>query len=74
MRSLLLAPLLACFAAMDLCAQDADDPLPFGPAPTVPEVGAPIPNLILPTIDGQQTIALSQFKGQKVLLIVFASW
>lgn len=74
MRLFLLAPLLACFAVMDLRAQDADEPLQLGPAPTVPEVGAPIPNLILPTIDGQQTIALSQYKGQKVLLIVFASW
>jgi peroxiredoxin len=33
-----------------------------------------MPDLVLPTVDGTQTIALSQFRGQKVLLIVFASW
>mgnify|MGYP003630353974 FL=1 len=77
MRTLLLASLLACFASTDLRAQDAVDPVDsfeFDPAPTVPKIGEPIPNLVLPTIDGKQTIALSQYKGQKVLLIVFASW
>jgi hypothetical protein len=74
MRTLFLASLMACLASTDLLAQDAAAPGDFSPAPLVPELGAPIPNLVLPTIDGKQTIALSQYKGQKVLLIVFASW
>lgn len=47
------------------------------PAPAVtqpPKIGDPIADLVLPTVDGARTIALSEFKGQKVLLIVFASW
>ena len=74
MRTLFFAALLACLASTDLWAQDAVDSIEFGPAPTTPQIGEPIPDLVLPTIDGTQTIALSQYKGQKVLLIVFASW
>ena len=37
-------------------------------------VGQPLPELRLPTIDGQQTIDLAQFRGKRLLLIEFASW
>jgi len=33
-----------------------------------------LPELELPTIDGKQTIRLSDFKGERILLIQFASW
>ncbi len=38
------------------------------------EVGNFVPELELPTIDGQQTVRLSEFRGERVLLIQFASW
>ncbi len=36
--------------------------------------GQPLPDLELPTIDGQRTINLADLGGKKVLLIQFASW
>jgi hypothetical protein len=36
-------------------------------------VGAPVPELELPTIDGGR-LALSALRGKRVLLIEFASW
>ncbi len=33
-----------------------------------------LPDLRLPTIDGSETISLSDFRGTKLLLIEFASW
>ncbi len=36
--------------------------------------GQLVPELRLPTIDGSKTIALSELRGKKVLLIEFASW
>ena len=38
------------------------------------EVGDSLPELELPTIDGSKTIRLSDFKGERMLLIQFASW
>ena len=32
------------------------------------------PDFILPLIDGAETLQLSQYRGQKVLLLHFASW
>ena len=32
------------------------------------------PDVRLPTIDGERTLALSELRGKKVLLIEFASW
>lgn len=37
-------------------------------------VGEPLPDLRLPTIDGRETVALSSLRGQRLLLIEFASW
>lgn len=39
-----------------------------------PRVGQPHPEIFLPTIDGGRPVALSEFRGKKVLLIQFASW
>lgn len=38
------------------------------------EVGQVHPGVRLPTIDGERTVSLEQFRGKKVLLIEFASW
>ena len=37
-------------------------------------VGRPYPQLVLPTLDGSRATSLADFRGQKVLLIEFASW
>ena len=39
-----------------------------------PRVGQPHPNFLLPRIDNRSPLSLAQFRGQKVLLIHFASW
>lgn len=36
-------------------------------------VGEPLPDLSLPTVEGD-TLALSAYRGRKLLLIEFASW
>jgi len=38
------------------------------------KVGDFLPDLELPTIDGTRTIRLSELRGQRLLLIQFASW
>ena len=43
-------------------------------SPYPPAVGGVHPQIILPTIEGDQVVALSSFRGQKVLLVHFASW
>lgn len=37
-------------------------------------VGEFFPDVELPTIDGSETIRLSELEGQRLLLIEFASW
>ena len=37
-------------------------------------VGAPLSELALPTIEGDRVVALSEFRGKKLLLLEFASW
>lgn len=39
-----------------------------------PSVGKPHPDFVLPRIDTREPVALSQFRGKKVLLVHFASW
>lgn len=38
------------------------------------QVGQPLPDLRLPTVDGQQTIDLKDYRGKRLLLIEFAAW
>ncbi len=44
-----------------------------GAATWEPRVGEPFPDLALPTLEGS-TKSISDFRGQKVILHVFASW
>ncbi len=44
-----------------------------GDATWEPRVGEPFPDLALPTLEGS-TKSISDFRGQKVILHVFASW
>lgn len=37
-------------------------------------VGQIFPDFVLPAIDDRRPVALSDFRGKKVLLIEFASW
>jgi hypothetical protein len=39
-----------------------------------PVVDTPHPDFILPSIDGDRDIQLSNYRGKKVLLLHFASW
>ncbi len=39
-----------------------------------PTVGQPHPDFVLPAIDDRRPVALSSFRGRKVLLVHFASW
>lgn len=61
-KPVLLTALLASAAALPAGAQ--------GPW----RVGVPLPDLRLPTIDGERTIDLAQLRGKKLVLIEFASW
>ena len=38
------------------------------------EVGQVFPQVVLPSLTDRQPVALSGFRGRKVLLIEFASW
>lgn len=44
------------------------------PAQYRPSVGEVHVDFVLPRIDDREPVALSQFRGRKVLLIHFASW
>ncbi len=39
-----------------------------------PKVGKYHPQIVLPTIEHDRVLALSSFRGKKVLLVHFASW
>ena len=45
-----------------------------GPAVYRPEVGTYHPDFVLPRIDNNEPLRLSDYRGRKVLLIHFASW
>ena len=38
------------------------------------EVGQPFPDLVLPALDDGRPLSIADFRGKKVLLLVFASW
>ncbi len=48
------------------------------PEAVLPRVGQAAgevhPQILLPTLDGKQVVALSRFRGRKLLLVQFASW
>lgn len=37
-------------------------------------VGEPFPDILLPSLANGRPLSLAQFRGQKVLLHIFASW
>jgi peroxiredoxin len=39
-----------------------------------PKVGAVLPDFTLPQIDNGAPVSLSDYRGHKVLLVMFASW
>ena len=39
-----------------------------------PRVGEPFPDLVLPSLEDGSPLSISHFRGQKVILHVFASW
>lgn len=43
-------------------------------APYAPKLGQRHPDFTLPAIDDRRPVALSDFRGKKVLLIQFSSW
>lgn len=45
-----------------------------GTAPKALAVGEPFPTLILPALEDGRPRSLSEFRGRKVILHVFASW
>lgn len=59
--------ILALFAALTM--QMSGNPAPVGT-----QVGIPLQDVVLPTIDGQQTVRLSELRGKPLLLLQFASW
>jgi len=38
------------------------------------KVGEPAPDFAVPTLDGQRTVRLSDFRGRRVLIFAWASW
>jgi hypothetical protein len=38
------------------------------------EVGQPFPDLVLPSLEDNAPLSISDFRGQRVILHVFASW
>ena len=37
-------------------------------------VGEPFPKIVLPSIDGSAPFSIEKFRGNKVILHIFASW
>jgi len=44
------------------------------PAPVKLEIGMPFPDLVLPSLEDGRPVSFAEFRGQKVVLQVFASW
>jgi hypothetical protein len=67
-------PALTVFAAAlfacggDRLAEPVEDPVLRA------EVGQPVPDIVLPSIENGRPASLAQFRGKKIVLHVFASW
>jgi hypothetical protein len=44
------------------------------PSSTGFKVGEPFPNLVLPSLANGKPLSLARFRGEKVILHIFASW
>jgi hypothetical protein len=65
MREIMLTALLAALAPAAVAAA----------MPVIgKEVGQVYPQVVLPSLDGKRALALSDFRGKKVILIEYASW
>lgn len=42
--------------------------------PPLPQVGAPVADLVLPSIEDGSALSASAFRGDRLLLHLFASW
>ena len=62
--------LLLVFVLMSLAASSA--PAQFPPSGFT--VGEPFPQVTLPAVDGGAPLSVSDFRGRKLILHVFASW
>jgi hypothetical protein len=68
------APALTVFAAAlfacsgDRLAEPVEDPV------LKVEVGQPVPDIVLPSMEDGRPASLAQFRGKKIVLHVFASW
>ena len=38
------------------------------------KVGEPFPTILLPTLDGNRSQSIEDFRGQKLMMHIFASW
>ncbi len=52
----------------------ADLTLAGRPASAAVREGEPVPDFVLPTMNGKKTVHLSDFRGKKVILFAWASW
>lgn len=59
-----LAPIVLALASLGAAAQSV---------PGI-EVGRPFPDLFLPSIDDGRPVSIADFRGEKIILHVFASW
>ena len=62
-----LLPLIAIAAPSEARAQSSMPSHGF-------EVGTPFPTLSLPSLDDGRPASIADFRGQKVILHIFASW
>lgn len=65
-------PIHAAFLLLVCLLMTTTAPATAGPAQT--QVGDAFPDLVFPTVDGEQSVRLSNHRGTRVLLIEFASW
>jgi hypothetical protein len=66
MREIMLTALLAALASGGTVA---------AAVPVIgKEVGQVYPQVVLPSLDGKRPLALSDFRGKRVILIEYASW
>lgn len=66
------ATLVACglsISGQSTSAADESDSVSYRPV-----IGEPHPDFVLPNIRNNKPLRLSDYRGQKVLLIHFASW
>ncbi|MCI0418419.1 MAG: TlpA family protein disulfide reductase, partial [Acidobacteria bacterium] len=61
---------LFALAAMAISLGDAVSK----PSSTGFKVGEPFPDLVLPSLADGKPLSLARFRGQKVILQIFASW